>query len=71
VRLDNGELAVVVRRSDQPNLPEVAIVVDEEGLVITAPRLHRTAQSNPRIRTALPATAVRQRLNHHRILKLV
>ena len=71
VRLDNGELAVVVRRSDQPNLPEVAIVINEEGSVITPPRLHRTARNNPRIRTALPATAIRQRLNHHRILKLV
>ncbi len=71
VRLDNGELAVVVRRSDLPNLPEVAIVINEEGSVITQPRLHRTAKNNPRIRTALPATAVRQRLNHHRILKLI
>jgi hypothetical protein len=71
VRLDNGELAVVVRRSDQPNLPEVAIVINEEGSVLTPPRLHRTAHSNPRIKMALPATAVHQRLNHHRILKLV
>lgn len=71
VRLDNGELAVVLRRSDQLNLPEVAIVINEEGLLITPPRLHRTAYGNPRIKTALPATAVRRRLNHHRILKLV
>ena len=71
VRLDNGELAVVLRRSDQLNLPEVAIVINEEGQLITPPRLHRTAYGNPRIKTALPATAVRRRLNHHRILKLV
>jgi HD-GYP domain-containing protein (c-di-GMP phosphodiesterase class II) len=71
VRLDNGELGVVLRRSSQTNLPEVAIVINEEGLLITPARLHRTAHGNPRIKTALPATAVRQRLNHHRILKLV
>ena len=70
VRLDSGELAVVVRRSDQPNLPEVAIVINGEGLLITPARLHRTAFGNPRIKTALPATVVHQRLDHHRILKL-
>jgi hypothetical protein len=70
VRLDNAEVAVVVRRSEQPNLPEVAIVINAEGLLITPARLHRTAFSNPRIKTALSATAVHQRLNHHRILKL-
>ncbi len=70
VRLDSGDVAVVVRRSDQPNQPEVAIVINEEGLLITPARLHRTARGNPRIKTALPATAIRQRLNHHRILKL-
>jgi HD-GYP domain-containing protein (c-di-GMP phosphodiesterase class II) len=71
VRLDSGDVAVVVRRSDQPNLPELAIVINEEGLLITPARLHRTARGSPRIKTALPATAIRQRLNHHRILKLV
>ncbi len=69
VRLDNNELAVVLRRSGQPNLPDVAVVINEDGTVIS-PRLHRTSVSSPRIKLALPASAMRQRLNHHRILQL-
>ncbi|MFZ4480387.1 MAG: HD-GYP domain-containing protein [Rhodoferax sp.] len=70
LRLDSGELAVVVRRSSQPNLPQVAIVISEDGTVLNPPRLHETANGTPKIRTALPASAVRERLNHHLILRL-
>ena len=70
VRLDNGELAVVVRRSIQPNLPDVAIVVGEDTQLLNVPRLHHTAQGSPRIKSALPASAMHERLNHHQILRL-
>jgi len=70
VRLDNGELAVVVRRSFEPNLPEVAIVIGEDAQLLNVPRLHRTAQGGPRIKSALPASAMHERLNHHQILHL-
>jgi len=70
VRLDNGELAVVVRRSSQPNLPEVAVVMGEEAKRLNPPRLHDTASGSPRIKSALPASAMRERLNHHQILRL-
>ena len=70
VRLDNSELAIVVRRSGQPNLPEVAVVMDQEGAVLNPPRLHRTADGSPRIKTALSASAVKERMNHHWILRL-
>jgi len=71
VRLDNGELAVVVRRSIQPNLPDVAIVAGEDAQLFNVPRLHHTAQGGPRIKAALPASALHeQRLNHHQILHL-
>ena len=71
VRLDNGELAVVVRRSIQPNLPDVAIVAGEDAQLFNAPRLHHTAEGGPRIKAALPASALHeQRLNHHQILHL-
>jgi hypothetical protein len=70
VRLDNDELAVVVRRSSTPNQPYVAIVGRATGEMLPAPRLHSTAQRDPRIRAALAASAVRARLNHFHILQL-
>lgn len=70
VRLDNKEVAVVMRRSSQPNQPHVAIVVNEAGALLNPPRLHRTSTGSPRIKSALAASAVRVRLNHHLILQL-
>ena len=70
VRLDNGQVAVVMRRSSQPNRPFVAIVINEAGSLMSPPRLHRTANGNPGIKSALAATAVRERLNHYLILQL-
>lgn len=70
VRLDNGEIAVVMRRSGKPNHPHVAIVLGETGELVGQPRLHRTAQGSPQIRSALAAAAVKVRLNHHLILQL-
>jgi len=70
VRLDNDELAVVLRRSEQHNRPYVAIFGSAHGQFIANPRLHNTAEQSPRIRLALAASAVRARLNHFNILQL-
>ncbi len=70
VRLDSKEIAVVMRRSEKPNHPHVAIVTSAAGALVPQPRLHRTAQTSPRIQASLPASSVRERLNHHRILQL-
>jgi hypothetical protein len=70
VRLDNGEIAVVMRRSSKANHPHVAIVLSENGQLVGQPRLHRTAQGGPLIRSSLAASSVRVRLNHHLILQL-
>lgn len=70
VRLDNDEVAVVMRRSHKANHPHVAIVLNEDGLMIGQPRLHRTAHGSPQICAALAAALVRVRLNHHLILRL-
>ncbi len=70
VRLDNQEVAVVMRRSSLPNRPFVAIVINEAGSLMDPPRLHRTAGGNPGIKSALAASAVRDRLNHYLILQL-
>ncbi|MES2952700.1 MAG: phosphodiesterase [Pseudomonadota bacterium] len=70
VRLDNDETAVVLRRSGEHNHPYVAILAKPNGELIPSPRLHRTANNNPQIKSALPASAIRARLNHFQILRL-
>lgn len=70
VRLDNDEIAVVMRRSSKSNYPHVAIVLSETGQLVGQPRLHRTAQGSPQIRSSLAASSVRVRLNHHLVLQL-
>lgn len=70
VRLDNQEIAVVMRRSHKPNLPHVAIVINTQGALMNPPRLHRTLHGSPSIKAALAASAVRERLNHYLILQL-
>lgn len=70
VRLDNSEVAVVMRRSSKPNHPHVAIVLNDNGHLSGQPRLHRTAHGSPQISSALAAAMVRVRLNHHMILRL-
>ena len=70
VRLDNSAIAVVMRRSSRANFPHVAIVIDDNGVAVNQPRLHRTEANGPRIDAALAAAAVRFRLNHHLVLQL-
>jgi len=70
VQLDDEEVAVVRRRSQQPNLPDVAIVIDQKGELMRPPSLHRTVDGSPVINSALAAAAVQERINHHIILQL-
>ena len=70
VRMDSNELAVVVRRSSQVNLPYVAIVGAATGELLPQPRLHGTSHGAPHIRSALPASGIRAPLNHFMVVKL-
>jgi hypothetical protein len=70
VRLDNDDLAVVLRRSSKPNQPFVAIVGNGAGEMFSTPKLHGTAQAYPRIKAALATTAIQVPLNHYIILRL-
>ena len=70
VRLDNRQIAVVMRRSSHPSLPLVAIVLSETGALISPPTLHRTASGRPAIKAALTSSAVHEHLNHYVILRL-
>lgn len=70
VQLDDDEVAVVMRRSKQPNRPDVAIVLNQKGQPLKPPTLHHTASGHPGIKGALPASALQERINHHVILQL-
>ena len=70
VRLDNGDIAVVLRRSAKPNLPLVASIVDRSGKLLTEPRLHQTMEGKPRIQSALARNAVTVELNHRTMVRL-
>lgn len=70
VRLENGAIAVVVRRSDAANLPHVALVIEDNGEALPQPRLHTTSGGQNNIQSALAASAVHLQLNHHLVLQL-
>jgi hypothetical protein len=70
VRMDNDELAVVVRRSSQANRPYVAIVGRATGEMLAQPLLHATSRGAPYIRSALPASSIRVQLNHPAVIQL-
>ncbi len=70
VRLDNGDTAIVLRRSKQANLPLVASLLDAAGAVLNEPRLHRTSRGKPLITSALARSQVQARLNHRTMVRL-
>ena len=70
VRLDSGELAVVVRRSGVPDQPYVAILGKSIDEIYPAPALHCTAEGKPQIRNALPASSGQSQPHHFKILQL-
>lgn len=70
VHMENNETAVVLRRSNQHNHPYVAVIANPVGEMIASPRLRLTADKGQKIKSALPASAVRARLNHYQMLRL-
>ena len=69
VRMDNGETAVVLRRSAKANQPMIAALLNRKGEAYLPPRLHRTATSSPLIQSALTQDAVKIRVNHQSLLR--
>jgi HD-GYP domain-containing protein (c-di-GMP phosphodiesterase class II) len=70
VRLADGRVAVVLRRSQRPGEPWVASVLDAEGHPIAEPELVDTGHEGCGIEAALVSATVRVRLNHTRLLQL-
>lgn len=70
VKLDNGETGIVLRRSDKPNMPLVASLLDRTGNHKPQPSLHATALGKPRIQSALARSAVKVELNHQIMVRI-
>lgn len=70
VQLDDNRIAIVTRRSETINQPDVAVVMLPDGSPVRPPELHATDRRTPDIRAALLASAVPDRINHHLILQL-
>lgn len=70
VKLDNGDTAVVLRRSDKANHPLVASLLDRSGGHHAQPGLHPTASGKPHIQSALARSAVSLEINHRTMVRL-
>lgn len=70
VRLEDGRLAVVLRRAAPAQPPHMAVVADPGGHLLARPLLLGGAGQRPRIQKALAGSALRLRLNHFRVLQL-
>jgi len=70
VQLEDGRVAIVTRRTRQINQPDVVAVIDAHGHLLRAPVRHATTGPGAGIASALLASAVRERVNHHLILQL-
>jgi hypothetical protein len=70
VKLDNGDTAVVLRRSEKANHPLVASLLSSSGSHHAQPSLYQTATGKPRIQSALARSAVGLQLNHRTMVRL-
>jgi hypothetical protein len=70
VKLDNGDTAIVLRRSEKANHPLVASLLDASGTHHAQPSLYQTATGKPRIQSALARSAVSLELNHRTMMRL-
>lgn len=70
VRLDNGDTAIVLRRSDKANLPLVASLLNASGTHLHEPSLYHTARGKPRVQAALARNEVTVELNHRTMVRL-
>ncbi len=70
VRLADGSVAMVLRRSGRPGEPWVSAVLDADGHPIPEPALIDTGDEAHAIEAALQTATVRVRPNHVRLLQL-
>lgn len=68
VQLENGEMAVVVRRGRRANAPLVFALVGRQGLPLGEPALRDTSESAFQVKAGVAADEVRVRVNPSRLL---
>ena len=69
VRLDNGDIAVVLRRGEPPQPPLVASVIGADGASLYPPVIHE-GEDGPRIRSALARAAITLELDPRTLAQL-
>jgi hypothetical protein len=69
VRLDNGDIAVVLRRGEPPHPPLVASVIGAQGASLYPPVIHE-GEDGPRIRSALARAAITLELDPRTLAQL-
>lgn len=70
VRLDNGETAIVLRRSVQPLRPLMAALLGRDGQAYAQPRLYHPQDGSPGIAQALASGDLQLRVNHRALVQL-
>lgn len=72
VRLDSGDVALVLRRGREASCPLVATVLGRGGEKLQTPRLHRIGHGGPAIQSAVTPDLLRNRvrLNHQALLRM-
>ncbi|TSE25170.1 HD-GYP domain-containing protein [Tepidimonas aquatica] len=71
VRLQKGELALVLRRGAKAGTPIAAVVVNRAGEPMGAPKLVNTARPEHTVDDAVPGSAVRARINLDEMVNLL
>jgi len=70
VKLASGEVAVVLRRSDNTATPTVAVVLNREGIPVVAQVIRNSADKRYAVISSVPSASVQVTLNLEKLLKL-
>ncbi len=70
VQLDNGEIGLVVARGRRANTPFVAALLSPSGSLIAEPALRDSLDRRYAIKSAVPASTVKLRPPHERLLAM-
>lgn len=70
VRLSNGQVAVVLRRSSKANFPQVASLLDAQGAELAPPQLHATHEGRTQVESALARASVPLDPSHRTMVRV-
>ena len=70
VKLANNELAVVIKRGANTNMPRVAVVANRLGIPLVEPTIRETSLKDYRVVASVPHRLVKVKINLERMLPL-